>query len=227
MANKFLDKDGLTKVIKQGKEYIDKKDDEIKKEIDITKNEISNIKSDFSSSNDNVNEKLDDINNNIIKVENKTDSVSNKVDEIKQGLDDGTIGTCNGHPDGNVININNVTQYEFHNVKAGEMIEIPNNDLDLNYVIDCFSDASVNEAAIYRSVDFTNVSCRNVLFYNSEYIKHDKNGISLQNEINKYIAEQLDCDSSYFVINVTENITHQDLNKIESIQEIGVRKNEE
>ena len=158
----------------------------IKKEIIKLRNYFDNKVDDINSNIDTINSKVKDNSDNIIK--NTEDiqanfvtigEVKDKVDIIQDKADNGKFDT---KVNGNIININNVEQHVFKNIKSGESIEIPNTGVGTDFLIECYEQIEEGTPLLVRSIE-VNENTKDLFEYDERYVTIDENGARPKNSV--------------------------------------------
>lgn len=158
----------------------------IKKEIIKLRNYFDNKVDDINSNIDTINSKVKDNSDNIIK--NTEDiqanfvtigEVKDKVDIIQDKADNGEFDT---KVNGNIININNVEQHVFKNIKSGESIEIPNTGVGTDFLIECYEQIEEGTPLLVRSIE-VNENTKDLFEYDERYVTIDENGARPKNSV--------------------------------------------
>lgn len=150
------------------KDYFDNKIEGINSNIDV-------IDSKIKDNSDNITKNTESIQTNsdtITKVNDKVDNLQNKADN----------GEFDTKVNGNIINLNNVEQHIFKNIKAGETIEIPNTGVGTDFLIECYEQIEEGTPLLVRSIE-VNESTKDLFEYDDRYVTIDENGARPKNSV--------------------------------------------
>ena len=139
---RVLGKGEYTRMYQKIYDFIKKVFNKTQDDLTVLDNKITDISTDTTESKKNFQEKIDNINKEINESKTSIESNTKSISDLKNQLDNTNL-ECDGHPEGEIVNINNIDQYLFNDVAANEVIEIPNEDGTDNFIIiircPCFS----------------------------------------------------------------------------------------
>lgn len=81
-----------------------------------------------------------------------------------------------------ITSINNVNQYVYKNIKSGDVIEIPNNGKDTNYLIECYTQIDKGIEVECAAIDI-NPNNKDKLIYDENYVDIDNDGAKPKDSI--------------------------------------------
>lgn len=192
--NRFLDNSGLTYYSNKIKEYLTTKFNKVESNID-------DINSKVDSDKDELNKKIQANTNDVAKntadikvINNNVSTIETKVDanytELKSDFNSADI-----RPTGDSIYLNNVEQFVFKDIKAGETVTIPNSGDGSDFLIECFVKTEEGTPLVHRSLNI-NTSTKDLLEYDDRYVEITDNGakpkdsvtlkLTLQDKIDEY-----------------------------------------
>lgn len=206
---KILDLSMLTHYSNKLKEYIVSKISEVSNRVDE------------------VDKKIDDSNADLeIKIENNSKSIQvntgdisdlgSKYTELEDAIKNIDV-SCDGHPNGDTININSIEQYTFRNVKAGDVIDIPNTTGNNDFIIECFADMAVNNTVDHKVI-LLDSNNRGNFICDERYVDVTPDGLKPKNKVTlNYTGETIEMGNDVFEI-YTSDIIGEDI--IDRIQDI-------
>lgn len=212
--NKMLDSKGLTYYSQKIKKYIT----DI---IEPIKGSLSDINSAVTSSNEELNKKIDC---NSIKIDTNKDGISDlsdKYDALKEQVD-GTILECDGHPEGDTINVNSVEQFVFRDVKAGQVIEIPNKSGETDFMVECYTDLGAESEIVHRVIAL-NENTKDSFIYDDRFVEVTPTGVRPRDTIElNYSQYKEEVDGIEYTISISDVIPEELLNGLHTI--VNVRE---
>lgn len=132
---------------------------------------------------ENINSSMTEVKNNVAQNTNNISSVSEKVNELKTKADNGDFNTINNtNVSGDILNINNVKQHVFKNIKAGEAIEIPNEGIGADFIVQCYEQIDTSDVITVKTIE-VNTSNKDLFEYDERYVTIDDTGAHPKNEI--------------------------------------------
>lgn len=155
-------------------QFLEKEFSKIKNKLTTNADDISSLKDTTSNINTNVTKNTEDIK-----------SVSDTVTDLKNKADNGDFGNTtieNTNVSGDILNINNVKQHVFKNIKAGETIEVPNEGVGTDFIVQCYEQSISEEPILVRSIDITPEN-KDLFEYDERYVTIDETGAHPKNEI--------------------------------------------
>ena len=185
----------------------------LKTEFAKVKKYLDNNSKDIKNTNDAVEESKQ----NIIKNTDDIKIVSDKIDDIQTKIDNGDFDKKEiiNNINGNVLNLNNVKQYRFKNIKAGESIEIPNENGDTDFLIECYEQTDGDVPLIVREIE-VNETTKDLFEYDERYVEFDENCAKPKDNV----EIDLDLISSISGLNVYVSKETIPIELIESINNI-------
>lgn len=215
----------MSKLSKEGLIYFSNK---LNKNIVDRLNSVKKMISDLA---DKVNNDKDELNHKIDNNKNEIDShstqissnTSNIVDlnvkysELKTEVDN---SACDGHPNGDIVYINDVDQYVFRNIRPGETREIPNTSFNNDVLIECFTEIDGGTVLDYTVIEL-NENTTDQFIYNPRYIDVSSDGIKPRDEVlisfNKTNVSNNDGD---YIVFTSDVIPADIIDTIESFTDI-------
>ncbi len=177
----YLDKSGLTY-------YSTKLYNNIKSKFTNLNTKISDLETKVDSDNEELNAKME--NNNKILTQNTADiqtannninNLSTKVDsnydELKTDFDSADM-----RPTGDSIYINNVEQFVFKDISAGETVTVPNSGDGSDFLIECFVKTETGTPLVHKSLTI-NTSTKDLLEYDDRYVEITDDGARPRNNV--------------------------------------------
>lgn len=192
--SKFLDNSGLTYYSNKLKTYLTNKFNKVESNISTIKSKVEFDKNELdkkiqTNTNDIAKntEDISTINNNVSTIETKVDS---NYTELKSDFN-----TADMRPTGDSIYLNNVEQFIFKDIKAGETVTIPNSGDGSDFLIECFVKTEEGTPLVHRSLNI-NTSTKDLLEYDDRYVEITDDGakpkdnitlnLTLQDKIDEY-----------------------------------------
>lgn len=177
----------MSKLSKEGLIYFSNK---LNKNIVDRLNSVKKMISDLA---DKVNNDKDELNHKIDNNKNEIDShstqissnTSNIVDlnvkysELKTEVDN---SACDGHPNGDIVNINAIDQFIFTDVEKGDILEIPNDSINDDFIIECYEEIN-GGAEIEHNVFKFNDSTASDFIYDDRYVEVTATGVKPKSSI--------------------------------------------
>lgn len=211
--DKLLDKSGLIRHSKKVYEYITAK---IKGVTDDIKDVDQKVEAGFLETSKKIQDNTEKINVN----KDGIDTLDTKYTELKEQLNN-TVLTCDGHPDGNTIFVNNIEQYVFENVAAGETIEIPNKSGETDFMIECYTEHGAPSEIVHKAVSLNNKTT-DLFVYDERYIEVTDTGVKPKSEIIlKYDKTSEVVDGVEYTIYISEKIPEEILHNLNMMSDIG------
>ena len=171
---KYLDNSGLTY-------YSTKLYDYLKNKLTALNSKISNLESKVDSDNKELSTKIENnnqiINQNISDIKTANSNITNlstKVDNNYDELKD-DFNSADMRPTGDSIFINNVEQFVFKDISAGETVTIPNSGDGSDFLIECFVKTETGTPLVHKSLNI-NTSTKDLLEYDERYVEITDNG---------------------------------------------------
>lgn len=146
-----------------------------------------------------INAVKDMITNLTAKVEDDKNELNLKIESNKSEIDDHSAGivdlntkyselktevdnnTCDGHPNGDTIHVNSIDQFMFTNVKEGDVLEIPNESINNDFMIECYEE--VNGAEFEHKVFQFNNANESDFTYDDRYVEVTETGIKPKSSV--------------------------------------------
>lgn len=216
----------MSKLSKEGLIYFSNK---LNKNIVDRLNSVKKMISDLA---DKVNNDKDELNHKIDNNKNEIDShstqissnTSNIVDlnvkysELKTEVDN---SACDGHPNGDIVNINAIDQFIFTDVKKGDVLEIPNDSINDDFIIECYEEIN-GGAEIEHNVFKFNDSTASDFIYDDRYVEVTKTGIKPKSSITLQYTklEEDDVNNINYEVYVSDTIPAFLLESIKEIHTI-------
>jgi len=215
---KYLDQGGLVYYSNKLKDYLVSKFSKVQDDINSLKSKVDSDKTELEykiSNNTNI------INQNIQSIQETNEDINGldtKINNIKTELDD--------KPTYPITNINNVEQFVYKNVKMNDVIEIPNNGRDTNYLIECYTEIDTGTQVECVSIDI-NENNKDKLVYDENYIDIDLDGAKPKDTILlKFNKKQFKYNDEIINVYESEVILSEIVERFESIisieEQIGV-----
>jgi hypothetical protein len=179
--SKFLDNSGLTYYSNKLKEYIIKKFNKIEsdiltlsKKVEFDKVEVNGkIQTNINGIEKNTAD-IENINKNVSKMDTKVDA---NYTELKADFDSADM-----RPTGDSIYLNNVEQFIFKDIAAGETVTIPNSGDGSDFLIECFVKTENGTPLVHRSLTI-NTSTKDLLEYDDRYVEITDDGAKPKDNI--------------------------------------------
>ncbi|WP_459482545.1 hypothetical protein [Clostridium saccharoperbutylacetonicum] len=171
---KYLDNSGLTY-------FSTKLYDYLKNKLTALNSNISTLEAKVDSDNKELSNKIEN-NNEIISqntsdiktantnISNLSTKVDNNYDELKADFNSADM-----RPTGDSIFINNVEQFVFKDISAGETVTIPNSGDGSDFLIECFVKTETGTPLVHKSLDI-NTSTKELLEYDDRYVEITDDG---------------------------------------------------
>lgn len=206
---KILDLSMLTHYSTKIKEYIVSKIKEVDDKVSVLDKKV----------NDNTAELEVKIQENKDSIVINTGDIANLGDkyvELEDAINNIDTG-CDGHPNGDIINVNSIEQYTFRNVKAGDVIDIPNTTGNNDFIIECFADMAVNNTVDHKVI-LLDSNNRGNFICDERYVDVTPDGLKPKNKVTlNYTGETIEMGNDVFEI-YTSDIIGEDI--IDRIQDI-------
>ena len=152
--------------------YLKAEFDKVKSYLDTNALNIQRVEESIEENEQNISKNTDDIR-----------TVSDKVDNIQGKIDNGDFDIHEEtNVTGNIIKVNNIKQYTFKNVQAGEVIEIVNEDSSYDYIIQCFEQTSEEEPLTVKTIE-VNAANKDLFEYDDRYVEIDDTGAHPKNHV--------------------------------------------
>lgn len=170
---------------------------------------------------DDLQSKIDNVNDKVTATKIDVAANANKISDLKAQLDNTNLG--DGHPEGSVVNVNNIDQYLFTDVSANEVIEIPNENGKDDFIIECFEQIEGQDDVEVRVFSFTEAN-KDQFLYDERYLELSSDGIKPKTQItlnyNLVESEKDDTTREGFEIYVSDEIPQELFDNIEQINSI-------
>lgn len=203
---KLLDLSMLIHYSTKIKEYITGKIEEVNVKIEDVSKKVEEDKVI-------INAKVDSNTNQIVINKDNITGLDNKYTVLEQTVN-GLDLSCDGHPDGDIINVNSIEQYTFRNIKAGDVIEIPNTTGCTDFIVECFADMSVNNT-IDHKVILLDSNNRENFICDERYVDVTPTGLKPKdNVVLDYTGEILEIGNDVFEIFTSEIIGEDVIDRI-------------
>ncbi|AGF59604.1 hypothetical protein B0P06_006122 [Clostridium saccharoperbutylacetonicum] len=215
---KYLDQGGLVYYSNKLKDYLVSKVSKVQDDINSLKSKVDYDKTELEykiSNNTNI------INQSIQSIQETNADINEldvKIKNLKTEVDD--------KPTYPITNINNVEQFVYKNVKINDVIEIPNNGRDTNYLIECYTEIDAGTQVECVSID-VNENNKDKLVYDENYIDIDLDGAKPKDTILlKFNKKQFKYNNETINVYESEVIPSEIVERFESIisieEQIGV-----
>lgn len=219
--------DNKPKILGKG-EYIrmyQKIYDFIKKIFTKTQKDITDLDTKIdtvASYKDDLQSKIDNVNDEVTATKIDVATNATKISDLKTQLDNTNL-ECDGHPEGSVVNVNNIDQYLFTDVSANEVIEIPNENGKDDFMIECFEQIEGQDDVEVRVFNFTEEN-KDQFLYDERYLELSSDGIKPKTQItlnyNLVESEKDNTTGEEFEIYVSDEIPQELFDNIEQINSI-------
>lgn len=170
----YLDHSGLVYYSTKLYNYFKNKFTSLNTKISDLETKVDLDKSELNTKIDNNNQILTQNTTDIDAASNNIKNLSTKVDnnynELKSDFD-----SVDMRPTGDSIYINNVEQFVFKDVTAGETVIIPNSGDGSDFLIECFVQTEQGTPLVHKSLNI-NTSTKDLLEYNPGYVEITDNG---------------------------------------------------
>jgi hypothetical protein len=178
MPNKFNDLNGLIYYSTKLYNYLKIKFQKIEDKIVLLSENTSNITNDLiqkvKTNTDNITEISQNVNGNT----NNITEMDSKIANLKTQVDNIDLNSTNG----DVLYENNVKQYVFRNISAGETVSIPNESNSNNFIIDCFTEIDAGTVMDYTVINLDEDNTDKFI-YDPNYIDVASDGIKPKDSI--------------------------------------------
>jgi len=171
---KYLDNSGLTY-------YSTKLYDYLKNKLTALNSKISNLESKVDSDNKELSTKIENnnqiINQNISDIKTANSNITNLSTKVDNNYDElkADFNSADMRPTGDSIFINNVEQFVFKDISAGETVTIPNSGDGSDFLIECFVKTETGTPLVHKSLNI-NTSTKDLLEYDERYVEITDNG---------------------------------------------------
>lgn len=199
--------------------------DFIKKVFTKTQKDITDLDTKIdtvASYKDDLQSKIDNVNDEVTATKIDVATNATKISDLKTQLDNTNL-ECDGHPEGSVVNVNNIDQYLFTDVSANEVIEIPNKNGKDDFMIECFEQIEGQDDVEVRVFNFTEEN-KDQFLYDERYLELSSDGIKPKTQItlnyNLVESEKDDTTGEEFEIYVSDEIPQELFDNIEQINSI-------
>lgn len=128
---KYLEQSGLVYYSNRLRYYLTSKFSKIQNDIDSLSVKVDSNKDELDHNISDKTTLIKGIQEAIQETNTDINELDTKIDNLKTELYD--------KPTYPITSINNVNQYVYKNIKSGDVIEIPNNGKDTNYLIECYT----------------------------------------------------------------------------------------
>ena len=199
--DKLLDLKGLTHLLNKAKDLLKKEKDKLNNKIDTNKTDAD--------------KKIEDLNTRVDVTDSNVNNVKGDVDEIKDKINNGEIGGSG--TGGDVININEIEQFVFENIRAGEVVEITINSEDFDSFIQCFGEIEGDEI-IERPIVSIDKNSGKDFVYDDTLVEFTDDGVKLKNtNVFNYRTVK---ENAYYTLLESEPIKLSGFNEIKGIEEV-------
>jgi len=217
MPNKFHDLNGLIYYSTKLYNYLKVKFQKIEDNINILSTNISNVTSDLiekvKTNTDNIATMSQDVKVNI----NNVAGIDNKLSNLKTQVDNIDLNPV----DGDIVYTNNVKQYVFRNISAGETVSIPNESHSNDFVIDCFTEVDTGTIIDYTVITLDENNTDKFV-YDQNYIDVASDGIKPKDSILLSLSKQTVIENGIsYDIFTSEYIPSDIVDSIESVISIA------
>lgn len=208
----------MSKLSKEGLIYFSKKiNANITNRVNAVKQMVIDIGDKFDNDKDELSQKID---SNSAQISSNTSDIADlnvKYSELKTEVGN---NTCDGHPNGDTVYINDVDQYVFRNIRPGETREIPNTSFNNDVLIECFTEIDDGTVLDYTVIEL-NENTTDQFIYNPRYIDVSSDGIKPRDEVlisfNKTNVSNNDGD---YIVFTSDVIPADIIDTIESFTDI-------
>lgn len=207
---KDLDYNGLTYFSSKLKTYIAKKLKEVTDSISFLSSKVDFDKDELENR---INTTKSDLSTNIQDVDSKVDNVNSKIDnkyqELKISLD-----AADFRPTGDTIKINNIEQFVFKDITAGETIVIPHDEDNTSFLIECFAKTELTTPLVHKVIDI-NTANADLLEYDPRYVEITNSGAKPKDSITLELTKQQTYNG--YNVYVTEMLPIELVDSIENL----------
>jgi hypothetical protein len=217
--SRFLENSGLTYYSNKLKTYLSNKFSKI--ETDIS-NLDTKVESDISELETKIQTNTDGITKNtadIVTINDNVSAIDTKVDanytELKNEFDSADM-----RPTGDSIYLNNVEQFVFKDVAAGQVLTIPNSGDGSDFLIECFVQTEQGTPLEHNVLNI-NTSTKDLLEYDDRYVTITDDGASPKNTVSMQLTKQYEVDG-YNVFITDDFIPVELLDSINSLTDYTV-----
>jgi hypothetical protein len=171
---KYLDNSGLTY-------YSTKLYDYLKSKLTALNSNISTLEAKVDSDNKELNTKIESnnqiINQNTSDIKTANSNISNISTKVDNNYDElkADFNSADMRPTGDSIFINNVEQFVFKDISAGETVTIPNSGDGSDFLIECFVKTETGTPLVHKSLNI-NTSTKDLLEYDDRYVEITDDG---------------------------------------------------
>ena len=165
--------------------------------------------------------KINDVSDEINATKADITENANKILDLKTQLDNTNL-ECDGHPEGEVVNINTIDQYLFTDVVANEVIEIPNETGTDDFIIQCYEQIEGQDDIEVRVFNFTEENKDNFI-YDKRYLELSSEGIKPKTQITlnyTLLESSTNDDNEEFEIYISDEIPQELFDNIDQINYI-------
>lgn len=220
---KDLDNNGLIYFSNKLKIYLSKK---FKTLVD----NLSDLEIKVDFDNKDLNTKIDNSNQtltkNTIDIQNANTSISNlstKVDnnytELRTDFD-----SVDMRPTGDSIYINNVEQFVFKDITAGEVVTIPNSGDGSDFLIECFVQTEQGTPLKHKVLDI-NTTTKDLLEYDNRYVEITDSGAKPKDSVSLKL-NKIDAVNGYNVYITDDFIPIELVDSIDSLTDYSLTLDE-
>lgn len=212
---KILDLSALTYYSNKIKKFISDN-------VNILNTKINNLSNEVNAEIGSINNKIQENTGAIGNNKKDIDILENKYEVLQDKLDNTTL-ECDGHPNGDTININNIEQYVFRDINAGDVIEIDNPTGSSDFLIECYEEVVGSGTEINHKVIDLNEANKDNLIYDERFIEVTSTGVKPRTDfILNYNSETVTLDNGdTYVVLTSDTIPADILNEIDRITSIG------
>ncbi|WP_459482554.1 hypothetical protein [Clostridium saccharoperbutylacetonicum] len=208
---KYLDNNGLTY-------YSNKLYDYLKNKLTALNSKISNLEEKVDSGNKELSSKIENnnqiINQNTLDIKSTNISISNVSTKANNNYDElkADFNSADMRPTGDSIYINNVEQFVFKDVVAGQAITIPNKGDGSDFLIQCYAQIEQGMPLQHKVINI-NTTTKDLLEYDSRYVEITDDGavpktyVSLQLQKEDTISGYNVYVTDYLPVELVDNIT--------------------
>lgn len=185
MSNKFHDLNGLIYYSTKLYNYLKVKFQKIEDNINLLSANTSNITNDLiekiKTNTDSISQMSQDVKvntNNIVGIDGEITNLKTQIDNMDLNL-----------ADGDIVYENDIKQYVFRNIAAGETVSIPNESHSNNFIIDCFTEVDTGTVMDYTVITLDENNTDKFV-YDPNYIDVASDGIKPKDSILLSLSKQ-------------------------------------
>lgn len=216
MSNKFHDLNGLIYYSTKLYNYLKVKFQKIEDNITLLSTNTSNVTNDLiqkvKSNTDNIDAMSQDVKVNT----NDIAGIDSKISNLKTQVDNIDLNPV----DGDIVYTNDVKQYIFRNISAGETVSIPNESHSNNFIIDCFTEIDTGTVMDYTVITLDENNTDKFI-YDPNYIDVASDGIKPKDSVLLSLSKQTVIENGVsYDIFTSDYIPSDIVDSIESIIDI-------